>query len=78
MHSWDSPYGTTTLGLISFSSLRYQSRSQVAFPYEQDAQLMVQCGSFAWILVPSYLSYVLAFEILEGLTFSAEAERKTR
>jgi hypothetical protein len=78
MLSWDSPSGTTTRGSISPLSLRYPSKSDLQCPRAKVVKLTKKSCSFAWILVPTYLSYIFAVEILEGLTLAAGGERKTR
>jgi hypothetical protein len=41
-------------------------------------KLTNRSGSFAWILVPSYLSYVFAIEIFDGLSLAAERDGKLK
>jgi hypothetical protein len=47
-------------------------------PCQRGVKLTKKSCSFAWILVPTYLSYIFAVEILEGLTLAAGGERKAR
>jgi hypothetical protein len=47
-------------------------------PCQRNVKPTKKTCSFAWILVPTYLSYIFAVEILEGLTLAAGAERKLR